>query len=402
MDKMSKKRATFSLWEVLGIALISALIMSGTTGYVVYKNRSVTGYGVNGDNPHINEFINSYNSLLNEYYTDIDESGLVDAAISGMMNYLNDPYTTYLNENSSDYLMDTLKGTYEGIGIEITETEEGLIKIANVFVKSPAEKAGLLVNDIITAVNETDVTGKTATEVVAIIKANDDKNVKINVRRGEELLDFTLVRATLYVPVIAEQIFENNGQKIGYLGVSRFSETVGEQFKAKLLELEDQNINGLIIDVRANAGGYLKGASDIASLFLKQGSLMYSLKTKLETTKEKVKTSETRDYKVYILIDKGSASASEVLAAALRYSYKNALLVGETSYGKGKVQQTNKLSGGSMLKYTTAEWLTPKGECIDGIGLSPDVVISLNEEYANNPTQENDNQLQTAIYEISK
>ena len=402
METMKRKKATFELWEVLVIALISSLMMSITTGYLVYRNNKLNDCSKVSNNPYIGEFITSYNSILNEYYTDVDEKGLISSAINGMMTYLDDPYSSYLNENNTEYLVDSLKGTYEGIGIKIDDPEEGLIIIDKVYEGTPAAKAGLLAGDVIKMINETDINGRTATDVVNLIKNSNSKKTVIKIERNGETLSFEMEKTTLYTPVVVEDVFEKNGQKVGYLGVSRFSETVGVQFKDKLAVLENKGINSLIIDLRGNTGGYLKGAADIASMFLKQGSVMYSLKTKLSTTKEKVTTDEKRDYKIYLLIDGKTASASEVLAASLKDNYQSAKLIGEKSYGKGKVQQTSNLTGGSMIKYTTAEWLTPKGVCIEGIGLTPDVVVVLSEEYGKNPTDENDNQLQSAIFEITK
>ena len=341
-----------------------------------------------------------FRSITN-YYDTVNEEELIDAAINGMLDYLDDPYTTYLNEFSKESLMDSLKGTYEGIGIEILKTEEGPIEIVKIFENTPASKAGIAVGDILKVINEVDLTDKNSEEAVAIIKGAKDGDVNITVARGEELLSFSLKKETLYVPVITSRVFESNNQKIGYLAINKFSSIVGEQFNEKLKNLEGQGINSLIIDVRNNTGGYLKGAGDIASLFLKDGDKIYSLQTKTETKHYKDETAESRNYKVSFLINKGAASASEVLAAAMKYSY-NATLVGVTSYGKGSVQQTSDLTEGSMLKYTTAKWLTPNGDCIDGIGLIPDVEAIMSEAYYENPSEENDNQLQTAIYEISK
>lgn len=399
------KKATFELWEVLVIALISSLIMSISTGYVIYQKGSDADCSKITDSTYLNEFISSYNSIVNNYYAEINEQDLINAAINGMMSYLDDPYTTYLDQNNTEYLIESLKGTYEGVGIQVDMTDEGLIIIEKVFSESPAAKAGVLVGDVIKQVGDINVQGKTATEVVEIIKASKEKKITIIIERAAETLTFNLERATLLVPAVEAAVFQQNNQKVGYLQLSKFSETAPEQFKTGLLDLEKQNINSLIIDLRGNTGGYLKGASDIAELFLKQGSLIYSLKNKLTTQKEKATTADYRNYKVYILINGGSASASEVLAAALKYSYGETKLIGEISYGKGKVQQTSDLGAGAMLKYTTAEWLTPEGNCIEGIGLKPDITVALEEgryPYPYNLNAAEDSQLQTAIYEITK
>lgn len=398
---MKKTKPTFKLWEVILITLVTSIIMSLTTGYALYNNHRVNNCGSVTNNKNLNSFINSYNQIVTEYYKDVDEEGLINAAIGAMVNYLDDPYTTYLNENSKDLLMDSLNGKYEGIGVEITKTEEELIKIVTVFENTPAHESGLLANDILTHINDIDLTGKTSEEAVDIIKSNKNKNVKITVNRNGEILSFNVIRKSLFVPVVKENIFEANEQKVGYIKVTKFSDTVGEQFDIKLKSLEEQGINSLIIDLRNNTGGYLVGAKDIASLFLKEKSIVYSLQSNLDTTHYKDETAEKRDFKVAILINKNSASASEVLAGALKHSY-GATLIGTTSYGKGTVQQTSNITSNSMIKYTTAKWLMPNGENIDGKGIKPDIEVEINLLEDEVLTNDNDSQLQAAINELSK
>ncbi len=398
---MKKTKPTFELWEVILIALITSIIMSSTTGYALYNNHRVNNCAAVTNNDQLGNFINSYNQIVTEYYKEVDQEGLINAAISGMINFLDDPYTTYLNENSKDALLESLKGKYEGIGVEIYKNESNLIEIVTVFDNTPASDAGLLKGDIISNINDIDVSEKSAEEAVDIIKNDKNKEVKITVNRNNELLTFNVVKKSLYIPVIVTNIFENNNQKIGYIKISKFSDTVGEQFSLKLKSLEAEGINSLIIDVRNNTGGYLKGSKDIASVFLKEDTTIYSLQSNLETTHYKDETDEHRNYKVVVLTNKNAASASEVLAGALKHSY-GATLIGTTTYGKGTVQQTSNITNNSMIKYTTAKWLMPNGQNIDGIGIAPDITVELNLAEGEILTNENDLQLQTAITELSK
>lgn len=398
---MKKTKPTFELWEVILIALITSIIMSSTTGYALYNNHRVNNCAAVTNNDQLGNFINSYNQIVTEYYKEVDQEGLINAAISGMINFLDDPYTTYLNENSKDALLESLKGKYEGIGVEIYKNESNLIEIVTVFDNTPASDAGLLKGDIISNINDIDVSEKSAEEAVDIIKNDKNKEVKITVNRNNELLTFNVVKKSLYIPVIVTNIFENNNQKIGYIKISKFSDTVGEQFSLKLKSLEAEGINSLIIDVRNNTGGYLKGSKDIASVFLKEDTTIYSLQSNLETTHYKDETDEHRNYKVVVLTNKNAASASEVLAGALKHSY-GATLIGTTTYGKGTVQQTSNITNNSMIKYTTAKWLLPNGQNIDGIGIAPDITVELNLAEGEILTNENDLQLQTAITELSK
>lgn len=398
MKSIKDKKPTFELWEVLVITLVSSVIMGLSTGYVAY--RSNTKY-VNTGNEYINELVKSYNNITANYYDNIDEKSLVDAAIKGMLNYLEDPYTTYLDKTNTNSLTDALAGTYEGIGIEVSKNDNNEIEVKTVFDDTPSSEAGLLVGDVIIKINEEDVTTKTTTDAVAIIKSSKSSNIKLQIKRNEEIKDIDVVRKELYLPVVSSELLNQNNKNIGYIAVDKFSETVFEQFSKELNKLEKNSLDGLIIDLRNNTGGFLVGATKMAELFLEKGKVIYSLQSKLDNEVTKDETDEKRDYKVYILVNKSSASASEILAAALKYSY-GAKLVGTTTYGKGKVQKTSKLSDGTMYKYTSAKWLTPNGDCIDGIGLSPDLNVELSEEYANNMTKENDNQLQMALYEIVK
>ena len=401
MKNKKENKTTFELWEVILITLVASLIMSLSTGYVVYRSNTGSNCSTVSNSKYLGEFITSYNNILNNYYDKVDQSALVDAAINGMLSYLGDPYTTYLDENNSNLLTDSLSGTYEGIGVQVQLNSDNKLEIQEVFDDSPSAKAGILKGDIITSINGTDITGKSATDAVDIIKKSTDKTISLKVLRNNAELTFSVERSTLYVPAISGATYEKNGKKIGYIGISKFSDSVAEQFSTELKKQEEGGITSLVIDVRNNTGGYLTGATKIAEMFLKEGSVIYSLQNKLTTEKTKDETSESRSYEVYILTNKGSASASEILAAALKYSY-GAKLVGDTTYGKGKVQKTSTLSDGTMYKYTSAKWLTPNGDCIDGIGLKPDIEVSLAETYSDNPTVENDNQLQTALYEISK
>lgn len=398
MKSIKDKKPTFELWEVLVITLVSSVIMGLSTGYVAY--RSNKNY-INTGNEYINELVKSYNNITANYYDNIDEKSLVDAAINGMLNYLGDPYTTYLDKTNTNSLTDALAGTYEGIGIEVSKNNNNEIEVKTVFDDTPSSEAGLLVGDVILKINEEDVTTKTTTDAVAIIKSSKSSNIKLQIKRNEEIKDIDVVRKELYLPVVSSELLNQNDKNIGYIAVEKFSETVFEQFSKELNKLEKNSLDGLIIDLRNNTGGFLVGATKMAELFLEKGKVIYSLQSKLDNEVTKDETDEKRDYKVYILVNKSSASASEILAAALKYSY-GAKLVGTTTYGKGKVQKTSKLSDGTMYKYTSAKWLTPNGDCIDGIGLSPDLNVELSEEYANNMTKENDNQLQMALYEIVK
>ena len=179
------------------------------------------------------------------------------------------------------------------------------------------------------------------------------------------------------------------------------SYAVGTEFFVKLEALEKENIDSLIIDVRSNSGGYLSSVTDIASMFLNKSKIIYQLDTKGVVEQIYSKTKESRNYKVVVLIDKASASASEILAGAMQESY-GATIIGTNSYGKGTVQAAYQLESGATVKYTIQKWLTPNGNWINEVGITPDIEVELTEEYANNPSDETDSQLQKALEELSK
>ena len=369
------KKTKFELWEVIAITLFSSLVMSFCTGYLVYRSSCGKVTSVNGDE-HLAELYKAYDEIKSNYYSSVDLGSLVDAGIKGMFSYLGDPYTTYLDKDQTDNLTDSLKGTQHGIGVLISvNDEEKKIIISKVNDKLVSESENLK-------------------DITALIKSSDE--VKLVIQRDGVDKEYTLKTADFYNPSVEENIIEGaNGNKIGYLQISKFNETAYEQFNQKLNKIEATGINSLIIDLRGNTGGFLSAATNISELFLKKGEVIYSLNEQSGTKVTYDETEESRNYKVFVLVNESSASASEILAAALQDSY-GALLVGTTTYGKGKVQKTNKMSDGTMYKYTSAKWLTPKGECIDGVGLKPDIEISNGDELLK------DLVLEKAIEEIQK
>lgn len=370
------KNTKFELWEVIAITLFSSLVMSFCTGYLVYKGYGCNKY--NGDDEYLANFYKSYEEIVDNYYSSVDKGALIDAGIKGMLNYLGDPYTTYLDKNGTDSLKESLSGTYEGIGVAITLNSDKEVVVSKVYENTPAEKAGVKEGDIILSINGESLEEKTTTDAVEIIKGLED--IVLICRRDNESVEIKLNKATLNVPSVNTKIEEINNKKIGYMYVSKFNQTVYDQFVDALEKLEKDNIDGLVIDLRDNTGGYLAAATKMAKLFLENGKVIYSLNEKNGSTVTKDDTDEARTYPVYALVNGNTASASEILAAALRDSYA-AKLVGSTTYGKGKVQKTSTLSDGTMYKYTSAKWLTPNGVCIDEVGLKPDIEIDASADY---------------------
>lgn len=388
---MNRKKG-FNLKEIIIIMVATALITSLTTGILVYNQNKLTKnltYKDLSEDESLKEFLNVYASLIDEYYEDVDKSELLESAINAMFNYLGEDYSTYLSKEQTDSLAQKLLGEYKGIGISLNSKNE----VVGFIDGGGAQESGLELGDVIIKINGTDTTNMTSSEVVALIQDVDVGSIiKIGVKRNDEELEFEVENKNIIVPAIDYKMLEDN---IGYLQISTFSSTLKEQVSKALEDLEGQGLNSLIIDLRDNTGGYLSAAKDVASMFLEKGKLIYSLEEKDDVKDYKDTTEEHKNYKVVLLFNESSASASEVLIAALNESY-GASMVGTVSYGKGKVQQTYTLDDGSMVKYTTAKWLTPSGTCIDEVGITPDYIVE-----DDISTTEIDEQLNKAI-EVAK
>lgn len=371
-EEFINKNVNFSLLEVIIIILVTGIVVSLSTGLIVYNNYDKISKSKSNDtSSEIKEFTESYNHIINSYIDEVDKSKLIDAAISGMYNFLNDEYSIYMDNDMTESLNEQLEGTYDGIGIEMTMNNKGVIYVTQVFKNTPAEKAGLKPDDILVALDGESLEGKTTAEVASIIKKGTKSEFKLTYKRDNIEKTVTVNKKHIYINSVKSERFDN----IGYINISTFSATTEEQVK-KELDNFDKNISNLIIDLRNNTGGYLNAAYDVSELFLKKGKVIYQLKDRNnKITKFTAKSGEYRHFNNIIVIVNGStASASEILALALKES-ANAKIVGTKSYGKGTVQETSKLKSGSMVKYTTAYWLSPKGNSINKTGITPDYKI---------------------------
>lgn len=371
-EEFINKNVNFNLLEVIIIILVTGIVVSLSTGLIVYNNYDKISKSKSDDtSSEIKEFTESYNHIINSYIDEVDKSKLIDAAISGMYNFLNDEYSIYMDNDMTESLNEQLEGTYDGIGIEMTMNNKGVIYVTQVFKNTPAEKAGLKPDDILVALDGESLEGKTTAEVASIIKKGTKSEFKLTYKRDNIEKTVTVNKKHIYINSVKSERFDN----IGYINISTFSATTEEQVK-KELDNFDKNISDLIIDLRNNTGGYLNAAYDVSELFLKKGKVIYQLKDRNnKITKFTAKSGEYRHFNNIIVIINGStASASEILALALKES-ANAKIVGTKSYGKGTVQETSKLKSGSMVKYTTAYWLSPEGNSINKTGITPDYKI---------------------------
>lgn len=394
-------KSGFNVAEVIIIIIIS-ILFGGIIGGMIVVNYKGSGNGTKLNNNYkseLSEFIMTYNDIINNYYEDVDKDKLIDAAIEGMINSLGDSYSTYMDSTQTTSFNQTVDGSYYGIGATISNVDSKNI-IVDMFSDSPAEKSGLKVGDVIQKVGDVDVTSYDIEKLTSLIKGKKGTSVNVTVLRDEKVVSVDVVRDNIDIPSVTFKTFKSNNKLIGYISISTFAANTYLQFNNKLKELEKNNIDCLIIDLRNNPGGHLNQVTSILSMFLPKNKVLYQLETK--GVKESIysSTNTKRDYNVAVIINSDSASASEIMAACFKESYKNSVIIGENSYGKGTVQRAYELKSGSSLKFTVQKWLTPNGNWINKVGVEPDVKVELDSNYWNNPSDDNDNQLQQAIKSV--
>ena len=395
MKKIKKEvnNKKFSTIEVIFLVVITCLVS-------LYFGTKIT-YKESNKDEFLSEIEKVYKEITTNYYTDINKDDLLSGAINGMTSAL-DKYSTLIDSSSNENFYLTLEGSYSGVGIEISSDNDNNVFIIGVLSNSPAEKAGLKSGDIIKKIDNIDLSNKDYKYVSEYIRKNSNKtDYKIEILRNGETLNFDLKKDTVMIKSVSSKIIEKEDKKIGYIYISIFSNTTVSQFKKELDNLQKNGISSLIIDVRENSGGHLTTAVGILSELLSSENVIYQIEKNSKKSKFYSLGKKNFEYPIAIIQNGDSASASEMLAISLKENL-NAIIIGETSYGKGTVQELNYLSNGDTYKYTTKKWLSPKGKWIEGKGIVPDYEVKLNEEYINNPTDENDNQLQTAINEILK
>ena len=345
--------------------------------------------------------ISKVKAIIDKYYMgEFDEQELLDSALVGYVDGLNDEYSEYIPKSEMESFEAETTGNYNGIGIYYGKTTDNKIVIVSPIKDSPAAKAGLLPGDEILKVDDYEVTSEsTLTDLSNIIKGEVGKSVKLKIQRGDQILEFDVPRENIKLHQVYTEVLEN---QIGYMDIYSFDEGTSDQFKDKYNELKEKGIKALIIDLRNNPGGIVKEATGIADAMLEKGKTI--LITKDKDGKEEITKSEEDpivDVPVILLTNNNSASASEILAGALKDNGV-AKIVGEKTYGKGVIQNVFTLSTGAGLKITTNEYFTPNNNKINKIGIEPDIEVSLPEELKDelNIPFEQDTQLKRAIEEL--
>ena len=388
------KKNKYSFMEVVALMIIASIFGMLLGGVLMYKKGSLN----TGVKKELNEFFNTYTEVLNEYYEDIEGQKLLEAGVKGIISYLGDPYSVYMDKDVATAFNEKVNGEYVGIDTEIVQYQDGKIEFTKVGEDGPAYLAGIRVGDVLLKVDGVSITEKTLTEVSSLVKGEENTKVKLTILRNDEEKTYEVKRKKVDIQSVKGEVIDYNNSKVGLITISIFASNTATQFEKELKALEKEEINSLIIDVRGNSGGYLSTVTDILSHFIKKGEVLYELKTKDNIEKIYDKTDEKRDYKIAVLVNGGSASASEVLATSLRETYK-AYTVGTITFGKSKVQKTQDLSNGATIKFTFQEWLTPNGNNLGGKGMEPEYVV---EYKASDTENEYDSQLKKALDLLTK
>lgn len=338
--------------------------------------------------------------IKSNYVDGADDSKLVEGAIKGMFESLQDPYSVYMTKDEFKNFNESTKGSYGGIGVIVTRSEDGYVTVVAPIEDTPGERVGLKTNDRIVKVDGKDIVGIDLEAAVSMLKGKKGTEVNLTVMRDGEkaALEYKIVREEIVIKTVKSDVMDNN---IGYIRISMFDEDTGSEFKKALDGLKEKNIKGLVLDLRQNPGGYIDQCVQVADELLDEGLIVY--------TEDKEKKRE--DYKskngkleapFVVLIDEGSASASEIVSGAIK-DRKAGLLIGTKSFGKGLVQSIEQLKDGSGMKLTTQKYYTPNGISINKKGIQPDIEIKPLEVRADQkPEDVKDVQLERAVSELLK
>lgn len=397
---MNKKENFYKITMIVIITMIVSLLISGIFIYNYFKINPNTRYVFVGEekNTNLQKSIFAIREIIDEYYlgevpTDND---MIEGAVKGYVAALDDEYTEYMTSSEWQEYQENVLGNYTGLGVYFSADEKGM-KISGIIKNSAAEKNDLKVNDIVTKVDDLVCTKDNMDEVTNYIKSGDiGTKFKITILRGEETITKDITREMVRVMQIEHKMLENS---IGYVSISTFDKGCAEDFKNNYNELLKDGAKGIVIDLRNNTGGVLDEALSIAEMLLEKDEKM--LITHNKENGEKIYTSKTKkelDLPIVLLVNEYSASASEVLSAALKDNNR-ATIIGTKTYGKGILQDVLSLSNGAALKITTHEFFTPNGDKIHEVGIEPNITINIPEKYTNimYVPEEEDNQLQKAI-----
>ncbi|MDO5291613.1 MAG: S41 family peptidase [bacterium] len=406
-EEETSRDSTFMRGIITGVflSIIMAAVIAST--WYFFSNGGIgnkSNDGVSLDYSKVSDKLKVLQQYVDYVFLDeADAEKLENGIYNGFVDALGDKYSSYYTAEEYQDLMESTDGQYCGIGAYVAQDKEtGTITITSPFENGPAAKAGIKENDVLYSVNGKEVKGQELNDVVSSMKGTAGTKVKVGVLRDNSTTPI-YVEITLEdveVPTVSYEMLED---KIGYIIVSKFDKVTSTQFRTAVDDLQKQGMKGLVIDLRGNPGGLLTSVTDMLDRIIKDGTLVYTKDKNGEGETFKATDNDSLDIPMSVLINKGSASASELFAGAIQ-DYGVGTLVGTTSYGKGIVQNIYKLYDGSAIKLTVSKYYTPKGRNIQGTGIEPDITVELDKELENESKipMSKDNQLQKAIEVVQK
>lgn len=366
---------------IVAALLCGSLLTLGVTGYVqVFGQAAGEGLATVLQTAGLQEKeskkLGTALSLIeSNYYEKVDREKLIDGAVNGMMEALGDPYSNYMGKETAQRFEESIEGSFSGIGAEVS-SDNGKVVVVSPIKGSPAEKAGIQAKDVILSVNGESLEGLELNAAVAKIRGPKGSKATLKVQRTgtAEPLQFAITRDDVRLETVYAKMEKEH---VGVIEVTQFSQNTSERFKEELTKLEKQGMKGLVIDVRNDPGGVLPVVIEMVEQFVPSGKAIVQVEDKNKRREISTSKGSSKKYPVVVLMNKGSASASEIMAGALQQS-AGAKLIGENSFGKGTVQTSfeEQLGDGSLLKITIAKWLTPDGTWIHGKGIKPDIAVA--------------------------
>ena len=388
------KNKEFKKGVAIGVA--ATLVVTGA-GFVSYQKVLFPKGNALSDMKTVQK-LNYLEELIDEEYLDEkDESSLREGLYAGLLSGLQDPYSTYYTAEQYKELNTSNEGSYVGIGAVLQKDNDGGATVVQLYEGGPGEQAGLKTGDVIKAIDGTDVTEKETSDIASMVRDSEKDSVTLTIQREneEKTQDIKVEIRDVEIKTVSHEMLSGD---TGYIRISEFSEVTSDQYKKAFADLKSQGMKKLVVDLRDNPGGLLNTVCDILRQILPEGLIVYTEDKNGKREEETCDGKNELDIPLAVLVNGNSASASEIFAGAIQ-DYEKGTIVGTTTFGKGIVQSILPLSDGSAVKTTTAKYYTPKGRCIHGTGIEPDVEVELTEglEQKAELTHEEDNQLQKAI-----
>lgn len=381
----------------IAVGVAVTLVVTGT-GFAGYQKIMFPKGSALSDTKTVQK-LNYLESLINEeYLEEKEEDSLREGLYAGLMSGLNDPYSTYYTAEQYKELNTSNEGSYVGIGAVLQKDKDGGAKIVQLYEGGSGEQTGLKKGDVLKAIDGEDITEKETSDIASMIRESDKDSVSLTIQRDEETKEMKVEIRDVEIQTVSHEMLDD---ETGYIRISEFSEVTSNQYKKAFEDLQDKGMKKLVVDLRDNPGGLLTAVCDVLRQILPEGLIVYTEDKNGKKEEEKCDGKSELAMPLAVLVNGGSASASEIFAGAVK-DYGIGTIVGTTTYGKGVVQTIQPLSDGSAVKITIAKYFTPKGNDINKKGIAPDVEAELSEDSTDwtELTHEEDTQLQAALKEI--